>query len=79
MNADKVRGTLQRVFREVFDGEEFEFSDALGRDTLPAWDSLGHIRLIAATEEAFDVRFTIEEIESLTNVGRMVARISSSG
>lgn len=78
MNQDEVRGTLQRVFAEVFEGEAFQFSDSLGRDNLQAWDSLGHIRLIAATEDAFDIRFTIEDIENLTSVGRMVARISSS-
>jgi len=78
MNQDEVRGTLQRVFAEVFEGEAFQFSDSLGRENLQAWDSLGHIRLIAATEDAFDIRFTIEDIENLTSVGRMVARISSS-
>jgi acyl carrier protein len=77
MSPDEIRGTLQRVFGEVFEGERFEFSDALGRDTLEAWDSLGHIRLIAATEEAFNIRFTIDEIEGLTNVGKIVARIGS--
>ncbi len=79
MSPDEIRGALQRVFGEVFEGERFEFSDALDRDTLEAWDSLGHIRLIAATEEAFNIRFTIDEIESLTSVGKMVARISSPG
>jgi acyl carrier protein len=79
MTPDETRATLQRVFGEVFEGEPFEFSDALGRETLQAWDSLGHIRLIAATEEAFNVRFTIEEIESLTSVGRMIARLSAPG
>ncbi len=79
MNPDEIRGTLRRVFGEVFEGETFEFSDALGRDNLEAWDSLGHIRLISATEEAFDIRFTIEEIESLTSVGKMLARIRSPG
>lgn len=78
MNQDSIRETLQRVFAEVFEGEAFQFSDSLGRDNLPAWDSLGHIRLIAATEDAFALRFTIEEIEGLTSVGRMVARISAA-
>jgi acyl carrier protein len=77
MNPDEIRGTLRRVFGEVFEGEPFEFSDALARENLQAWDSLGHIRLISATEEAFDIRFTIEEIENLTSVGRMVECISS--
>lgn len=77
MTTDEIRSTLRSVFTEVFENDRFEFSDALARDHVEGWDSLGHIRLIAATEDAFDVRFTIEEIESFTSVGRMVERIAA--
>lgn len=77
MTTDEIRSTLRSVFSDVFENDGFEFSDALARDQVEGWDSLGHIRLIAATEEAFDLRFTIEEIESFTSVGRMVERIAA--
>lgn len=77
MTTDEIRSTLRSVFTDVFENDRFEFSDALARDHVEGWDSLGHIRLIAATEEAFDLRFTIEEIESFTNVGRMIERIAA--
>lgn len=77
MTIDEIRSTLHSVFTDVFENDHFEFSDALARDHVEGWDSLGHIRLIAATEEAFDLRFTIEEIESFTSVGRMVERIAA--
>ncbi len=76
MQEDEVRAAVRRIFDEVFDNERFEFSDRLDRDALKAWDSLGHIRLIGALEESFGQRFTIEEIESFTNVGRIVGRLS---
>jgi acyl carrier protein len=65
------------VFREVFEDEEFEFSDALGRENLKVWDSLGHIRLVAALEETFAVAFTIEEIETFTSVGKIAECVSA--
>jgi acyl carrier protein len=77
MTREDTRVALQRIFEDVFGDSPFEFSDGLSRESLPAWDSLGHIRLIAATEDAFDIRFTIEEIEKLTSVGRMVERIDA--
>lgn len=77
MTTDEIRSVLRGVFSEVFDDEDLAFSDGLGREQVRSWDSLGHIRLIAATEEAFDVRFTIEEIESFTSVGRMVECIAA--
>jgi acyl carrier protein len=73
MQKNDIRPALQRVFAEVFDGEEFEFSDTLSRQDLKAWDSLGHIRLVSALEEAFDVRFSLEEIETLTSTERIAA------
>jgi len=75
MKEDEVRAGVRRVFAEVFEGESFNFSDGLDRDTLKAWDSLGHIRLIAALEESFGERFTIAEIEGLTSVGNIVERL----
>jgi acyl carrier protein len=72
MNENDVRATLHRVFQEVFEDEPFEFADTLGRETLKTWDSLGHIRLVAAVEEAFNTTFTIEEIESFTTAGKII-------
>ena len=77
MNREDTRVALKRVFEDVFADSPFEFSDALSRESLEAWDSLGHIRLIAATEEGFDIRFTIEEIEKLTSVALLLERIAA--
>ncbi len=41
--------------------EELEFSKTA------AWDSIAHMRLIAAIEEAFAIRLTIEEILGLSS------------
>lgn len=76
MNEDEVRTTLERIFREIFDDEMLEVTDSLSRDDLKSWDSLGHIRLITAAEEAFDIGFTIEEIEVLTSMGQLVEKVS---
>ena len=76
MNQNDVRATLQEVFREVFEDEDFDFSPSLGRESLTGWDSLGHIRLVAAIEEAFDISFTIEEIESFTTAGKIIECVS---
>lgn len=75
MNRESTRIILHRIFEDVFADSEFEFSDTLDREDLSAWDSLGHIRLIAATEEAFNIRFSIEEIENLTSVRKLLEQI----
>ena len=70
-----IRQSLEDVFREVFEDEPFEFTESLGREHLKAWDSLGHIRLIAAIEEKFDVHLTMEEIERFSSVKDILARL----
>jgi acyl carrier protein len=77
MNEEQIRATLGTIFLEVFDNETFELADDLSNETLESWDSLGHIRLVMATEDAFGVSFTIDEIEQLTSVRRFIDRISS--
>ena len=79
MNENDARATLRKVFHEVFEDEPFEFSDGLGRETLKAWDSLGHIRLVAAVEEAFNTTFSIEEIEGFTTAGKIVETVTQKG
>lgn len=72
MNRADARAVLERLFREVFDDEGIVLSDTMTREQLPAWDSLGHIRLIGAIEEGFDLTLTIDEIEEMTTVGRIM-------
>lgn len=75
MTADETRARLERVVRDVFDDPTLAVVDDLGPDALKAWDSLGHIRLITAVEESFDVSFTIEEIEGIRSIGQLLALI----
>lgn len=41
----------------------------------PAWDSLGHMTLVAALEKEFEVRFPIYAIPELTNVPAIVRKL----
>lgn len=63
---------LNEVFQNVFDDEEI----TVDRDTTAAdiedWDSLEHIRLIAAVEREFGVKFTMKEVSAMQNVGEMI-------
>jgi acyl carrier protein len=63
---------LESVFREVFEDDLPADIGALDRDSLEAWDSLGHIRVVTALEEAFAVSFTIDEIDAMTSVPKII-------
>jgi acyl carrier protein len=73
-----ITQTLGPVFREVFDdGSLPDDLATLSRDALESWDSLGHIRLITALEEAYSVTFTLDEIESMTSVPAIAEILSA--
>jgi acyl carrier protein len=75
ISKDDARARVERVFQEVFDDESLRITDDMPRERIPTWDSLGHIRLVAALEEEFGASFSIEEIEGMTSVGRILERI----
>jgi acyl carrier protein len=76
---DDSRSRLEHVLRDVFDDESIVADPALQREDVPQWDSLGHIRLVSAIEEEFRVSFTIEQIEAITSVARILEALDAQG
>lgn len=70
---NNTRDSLQNIFRDVFDDEQLQLRDELSPETLPAWDSLGHIRLISALEDELQLSFTLDEIEAMSSVAKILA------
>jgi acyl carrier protein len=60
--------TLRRVVSEVFTIPAEEVTDDLSPDSIDDWDSLSHLRLVTALEEAFHVKFETAEIMDMTTV-----------
>lgn len=65
---DRVRD----IFREVFDNDNLEIYDAMQAKDVSNWDSLTHITLIMAIEDAFGIKFTTREVMGFQNVGEMM-------
>lgn len=42
------------------------------------WDSLAHVRIVVAIEEAFDVEFDTSRVTGLKNVGDLVSLVDSA-
>ncbi len=56
---------LARVFRESLDLAESVVVEALRYREVPAWNSVGHMHLVAAIEAEFDIMLETEEIIAL--------------
>ena len=46
---------------------------------LPQWDSMGHMSVVLAVEQAFDVAFESYEIADLTSVAAIRAALGARG
>ena len=50
------------AFKEAFEIEDDVIKDELAYESIPEWDSVGHMRLMAAVEDAFDIMLETEDI-----------------
>lgn len=66
---------LAPIFQDVFDDDSIVPHPAMTAKEVAEWDSLGHIRLMVAIEQAFGIKFSTSEISNLANVGELVVVI----
>ncbi len=76
---EKIYEILNEIFRDVFDDEDIVVDAETNSDTIEDWDSLEHINLVVAIEKAFGLKFSMDEVTGMKNVGEMVEIIKSRG
>lgn len=67
MTPDQIQ-KLHSVLASVLAMPPEQVNDDVSPDTQPAWDSVTHLSLVMAVEEAFNVAFTPEETLDMTSV-----------
>lgn len=65
MTANEAK--LQAAFREALELAPDHDVTALAFRTIRAWDSVGHMQLIAAIEAAFDLMLDADDVLALTS------------
>ena len=76
---DKIYEPLNEIFQDVFDDEDIVVDAGTNSDTIEDWDSLEHINLVVAIEKAFGLKFSMDEVTGMKNVGEMVEIIKARG
>lgn len=75
MTREEVYEKLKEVFIDVFDDEEIVISDETVSADVEGWDSLTHITLIGVIEDEFGVKFDMDELPKMKNIGVIVDMI----
>jgi acyl carrier protein len=63
------------IIRDVLDAPDLAIGEATSADDVPGWDSFAHINIVVAAEARFGTRFATAELETLHNVGELVALV----
>lgn len=72
MTKEEIYNALDEVFQDVFDDEEIHVTAETTADDIEDWDSLEHINLVVAVENKFGIKFNMNEVTTMKNVGEMV-------
>lgn len=75
MTREEVFEKLNDIFRNNFDDDSIELNDETSSADIEDWDSLEQINLVVAIQETFHVKFNIDEVNAMKNVGEMVDSI----
>ncbi len=71
----EIMKRLKTIFQEVFDDDDLEIGDTTNANDVDEWDSLSHITLVLAVEQAFNLKLRASEVGELQNVGEMARLI----
>jgi len=76
MNDTDILKTVTTIIQETLELPQLVVTNETSANDVDEWDSMTHIQLIAAIEAKFKVRFALGELQTLKNVGDMIALIT---
>lgn len=68
---------IKEIFEETFELNNFDLKAESQFEEVPGWDSLGHMALISALEDEFDIELGIEEIIGVDTVKKIQNLVNS--
>ena len=75
--SDSVNDEICQTIAEVFLLEGSAVTSESTPESIPAWDSMGHLNLVLALEQKFGVSFDPDQIPKLTSVEAIAQAVSA--
>ena len=72
MSEQEIFDGVQEIFRTVFDDDSIVLTRETTADDIEDWDSLEQINLLVAIEKKVSIKFKLEDVKNLPNVGAML-------
>ena len=74
---DDILEKMNDIFQTYFDDETIYLQESTTAADIDEWDSLAQVGLILIIERTFSLKFSMDEIDKLADVGEMVALIDA--
>lgn len=72
MTRQTITKRTQDIFRDIFNDPALVIYDSMSANDIGDWDSLNHVNLISAAQQAFQIKFELSELRDLNNVGAII-------
>lgn len=76
MANQEIEIQAKEIIADILDIDEDQISNNFSPENCDSWDSMNNLRMITALEKAFKIKFSMEEISSMTNMEAISAMIS---
>ncbi len=63
-----MTASVESIFSAALGINLESISDSLEYNTIPEWDSVAHMRLVAAIEEAYDIMLETDDVIDMSSV-----------
>ena len=74
---DDIFQRMNSIFQTYFDDDSIVLRSDTTASDIDEWDSLAQVGLILIIERTFSIKFSMEDINDLANVGEMVSLIDA--
>lgn len=72
MTRSEILEQVQSIFKDVLKNDDVVLTDDTTAQDVNGWDSLTHVEIISEMEKHFGLRFSLKEMLSWRNVGKML-------
>ncbi|MCB1955358.1 MAG: acyl carrier protein [Rhodocyclaceae bacterium] len=74
-----ARETYTNIFIESFGVEAGALNESFVYQCVPSWDSVGHMSMIAALEDAFDIALEVDDIVDFSSFTKGIEILAKYG
>jgi acyl carrier protein len=72
LTEQEIFDSVQEIFRTVFDDTDIVLTREMTSADIEDWDSLEQINLLVAIEKRFNIKFQLQDVKDLPDVGAML-------